>query len=208
MGHAPGHPGHTALSPRVQGPGTWEMPFSSSLISPPCPGLDSPIPQPRSAGKRWHPEHHCHQLGGRQPVSPVLWGGERVEGGAGRALGFEGTNLELLGPQEAQYSEAEKWLPAQLHPLPGLLPHDADCPALLQVGPRTRCGPRRPGRHSPQVNVGIHDGAVIFSCLGHASLVLLSGDMDMVGQVYRWTLPTRGRAGCTCREVVGGPAAG
>lgn len=63
-------------------------------------------------------------------------------GGAGRALGRVGTSLELPGPQEAQHSEAEKWLPTQLHPLPGLLPHDADGAALLQVGPRLQRGPR------------------------------------------------------------------
>lgn len=38
-------------------------------------------------------------------------------------------------PQKAQHTEAEERLPAQLHPLPGLLAHDAHCPALLQVGP-------------------------------------------------------------------------
>lgn len=36
-------------------------------------------------------------------------------------------------PQEAQRAEAEKRVPAQLHPLAGLEPHDADRPALLQV---------------------------------------------------------------------------
>lgn len=46
--------------------------------------------------------------------------------------------------------------------------------------------------------------SVIFSCLRHASLVLLSGDMDMVGQVY-WVDTShegQGRAD-VCWEVVG-----
>lgn len=103
--------------------------------------------------------------------------------------GLRGTSLELLGLQEAQHSEAEKWLPTQLHPFPGFLPHDADCPTLLQVGPRMRWGPRGAGTHLHRRTLRYTKGlgsvgtqSVVFSCLGHASLVL-SGDMDKVGQV-------------------------
>lgn len=73
--------------------------------------------------------------------------------------GLRGTSLELLGLQEAQHSEAEKWLPTQLHPLPGFLPHDADCPTLLQVGPRMRWGPRGAGTHLLQANPEVHKGS-------------------------------------------------
>lgn len=46
VGDAPGYPHHPAVSPRVQGPGTWEMPFSSLLCPPPCPARTHLSPTP------------------------------------------------------------------------------------------------------------------------------------------------------------------